>query len=342
MIRDTEGQPGALPLLSHALVETWRRREHGLLTVEGYVDSGGLRGAVAASADRLYESLSDVERVQLRRLMLRMVSLSDAGEPVRSQPAGVRRVAEDPARHRVLDRLARARLVTTDQRTRSSWRTRPSPGRGRGCGPGSTRAWRSSSWCATSPRRPRAGTRSAARQRALPRRPAAGRHRVAGPRRRRPHAAGARVPRRRRRPAPTTPGLATERQIRHERRQNRRLRVLLAGVVALLARGGRGRRGRRRPRPRGGPCDRDLRRGGVRAERIHEALVGRSLHAPGDQPLRGRPARRAGLPRAPGRPVSQSALLGSFIDARPGSSVPAPRCRTRHPRRRDPRYHSAP
>ena len=114
LIRDAEGQPGALPLLSHALVETWQRRDGGLLTVEGYVDSGGLRGAVAASADRLYESLSDAERVQLRRVMLRMVSLSDAGEPVRSRlPAAA--VADDPARRRVLERLVRARLVTTDQ-----------------------------------------------------------------------------------------------------------------------------------------------------------------------------------------------------------------------------------
>ena len=116
LIRDAEGQPGALPLLSHALVETWQRRDGGLLTVEGYVDSGGLRGAVAASADRLYESLSDAERVQLRRVMLRMVSLSDAGEPVRSRlPAAA--VADDPARLRVLERLARARLVTTDQKS---------------------------------------------------------------------------------------------------------------------------------------------------------------------------------------------------------------------------------
>ena len=27
MLRDAEDQPGALPLLSHALAETWRRRE---------------------------------------------------------------------------------------------------------------------------------------------------------------------------------------------------------------------------------------------------------------------------------------------------------------------------
>ena len=36
IVRDADGQPGALPLMSHALAETWRRREAGLLTVDGY------------------------------------------------------------------------------------------------------------------------------------------------------------------------------------------------------------------------------------------------------------------------------------------------------------------
>ena len=70
--------------------------------------------------------------------------------------------------------------------------------------------------------------------------------------------------------------LAKERQIRHERRQNRRLRVLLAGVAALLlvAAGvgalavDRGRDGRPR---------RDLAEQCVRGGAQHEALVGRSL-----------------------------------------------------------------
>ena len=34
MVRDADGEPGALPLLSHALTETWQRRESGLMTVE--------------------------------------------------------------------------------------------------------------------------------------------------------------------------------------------------------------------------------------------------------------------------------------------------------------------
>ena len=43
VVRDADGQPGALPLMSHALTETWRRREAGLLTVDGYREAGGIR-----------------------------------------------------------------------------------------------------------------------------------------------------------------------------------------------------------------------------------------------------------------------------------------------------------
>ncbi len=112
VLRDAEGQPGALPLLSHALAETWRRRESGVLTVDGYRDAGGIRDAVAASADRLYESLTPAQRGELRWLILRMVSLSDTGEPFRTQlPV---EVTADPQRRRLLDLLVRSRLVTSD------------------------------------------------------------------------------------------------------------------------------------------------------------------------------------------------------------------------------------
>ena len=40
-VRDVGDEPGALPMLSHALVETWRRRPQ-LLTLEGYEASGGI------------------------------------------------------------------------------------------------------------------------------------------------------------------------------------------------------------------------------------------------------------------------------------------------------------
>jgi DNA-binding SARP family transcriptional activator/WD40 repeat protein len=116
LVRDTEGEPGALPLLSHALVETWRRRDGRVLTVEAYRATGGIRGAVARSADRLYESLPPDQRIVLRSLLLRLVAPVPDGEPVRSRVAS-RAIGGDPARERVLGLLVRARLVTTEETT---------------------------------------------------------------------------------------------------------------------------------------------------------------------------------------------------------------------------------
>jgi hypothetical protein len=43
MVRDVAGQPGALPLLSHALTETYERREGPVLTAAAYQAVGGFR-----------------------------------------------------------------------------------------------------------------------------------------------------------------------------------------------------------------------------------------------------------------------------------------------------------
>ncbi|HEY0619035.1 MAG TPA: BTAD domain-containing putative transcriptional regulator, partial [Kribbella sp.] len=47
LVAEVAGQPGALPLMSHALAETWQRREGRTLTISGYHASGGIQGAVA-------------------------------------------------------------------------------------------------------------------------------------------------------------------------------------------------------------------------------------------------------------------------------------------------------
>jgi len=114
LMRDAEDQPGALPLLSHALSETWARREGALLTVEGYHASGDIGGAVAASAERLCQALSESELDQLRWLMLRMGALSEGGEPIRT-PVTRQVVEGDDRRTRVAELLVRARLVTSTE-----------------------------------------------------------------------------------------------------------------------------------------------------------------------------------------------------------------------------------
>lgn len=113
LLQDVRDDPGALPLLSHALRETWERREGRTLTVEGYRSSGGIRGAVARSAEQVYDGLSDADQAKLRGLMLRLLTLAPDGEPLRS---AVPRAAipGDEAHAHLIEHLVRARLVTAD------------------------------------------------------------------------------------------------------------------------------------------------------------------------------------------------------------------------------------
>jgi DNA-binding SARP family transcriptional activator/WD40 repeat protein len=113
LIREVEGEPGALPLLSHALRETWLRREGRTLTVSGYQASGGIRGAVAQSAEDVYGELDEGERRVLREMLLRLVTPGPDGEPVRSRVPR-RLVVSDPAQDRLIDRLVATRLVTSE------------------------------------------------------------------------------------------------------------------------------------------------------------------------------------------------------------------------------------
>ena len=113
LVREVENEPGALPLLSHALRETWLRREGRTLTVAGYQASGGIRGAVAQSAESLYGELDPDQRRALHDLLLRLVSPGTEGEPVRSRLPR-RQVVTHPAQDELVDRLVRSRLVTID------------------------------------------------------------------------------------------------------------------------------------------------------------------------------------------------------------------------------------
>jgi DNA-binding SARP family transcriptional activator/outer membrane protein assembly factor BamB len=113
ILRDAAGEAGALPHLSHALVETWLRREGATLTVAGYEASGGISGAIAQSADLLYQSMSADQRVVCRSLLLRLLALAPDGSPVRRRVSS-KPLRTDAARDEVLSMLARARLVTTE------------------------------------------------------------------------------------------------------------------------------------------------------------------------------------------------------------------------------------
>jgi WD40 repeat protein/DNA-binding SARP family transcriptional activator len=113
LVNEVARDPGALPLLSHALQETWRRREGRNLTVAGYRDSGGINGAVAQSAERLYAELDPAERDDLRELMLRLVMPDREGDPVLTKVPR-RMLATDHELEDLAERLVAVRLVTSD------------------------------------------------------------------------------------------------------------------------------------------------------------------------------------------------------------------------------------
>ncbi|MGW1779476.1 nSTAND1 domain-containing NTPase [Streptomyces sp. NPDC002143] len=116
IVEEVLDQPGALPMLSHALLETWRRRKGRMLTLAAYEAVGGVSGAIAASAEEVYRQLSPAQAHTARRLLLRMVEPGQ-GTPDTRRPltrAELREYA-DPEAPVVLERLAVARLLTADE-----------------------------------------------------------------------------------------------------------------------------------------------------------------------------------------------------------------------------------
>ncbi|HEY7880411.1 MAG TPA: helix-turn-helix domain-containing protein, partial [Streptosporangiaceae bacterium] len=78
------GQPGTfgagvLPLLSHALDQSWRSRTGETLTLADYERTGGIEGAVAGSAQRVYDGLTPGEQTAARQVFLRLAATSSDG-----------------------------------------------------------------------------------------------------------------------------------------------------------------------------------------------------------------------------------------------------------------------
>ena len=116
ILADIRDAPGALPLLAHALRETWNNREGQALTFAGYHASGGIRGAIARTAEQLYGQLKPEEQVACQQLMLRLTSLGERTEATRRRVAFSELPESSTGRidiRALISRFADARLVTT-------------------------------------------------------------------------------------------------------------------------------------------------------------------------------------------------------------------------------------
>jgi WD40 repeat protein/transcriptional regulator with XRE-family HTH domain len=119
-VEDTsEPEPGALPLLSHALLATWERRRGRTFTLDGYHASGGVRGAIAETAESVFtDQLNQQQQNLARDVFLRLTELGEGTEDMRRRAALnelVRQSEEATQLRTVLNTLAEARLITLNE-----------------------------------------------------------------------------------------------------------------------------------------------------------------------------------------------------------------------------------
>jgi hypothetical protein len=116
------GQPGTfgagvLPLLSHALDQAWRSRPGQTLTLADYERTGGIDGAVAASAQRAYDRLTPGQQAAARQVFTRLTATSADGadtadRATRAELTEGKSPAEAQDTETVLEAFAAERLLT--------------------------------------------------------------------------------------------------------------------------------------------------------------------------------------------------------------------------------------
>jgi DNA-binding SARP family transcriptional activator len=116
VIADVAGRPGALPLLSTALAETWQRQVDGALTHRAYTDAGGVNGALAGLAEETFAALDGPQRLAVRRLLLRLCGTPEGTSDVRRRVPLTALPTDDDTRQ-ALATLVDRRLVVVDHDT---------------------------------------------------------------------------------------------------------------------------------------------------------------------------------------------------------------------------------
>ncbi|MEW6403750.1 MAG: hypothetical protein AB1649_18300 [Chloroflexota bacterium] len=116
ILDEVKGEPGAMPLLQHALWELWNRRHGCWLRASEYRTFGGVKQAITSTAEDVYGECAEAEREQVRDIFLRLTRLddSDQGRDTRRRvamediiPSG----KQDDSTALLLDKLANARLI---------------------------------------------------------------------------------------------------------------------------------------------------------------------------------------------------------------------------------------
>jgi WD40 repeat protein len=120
ILEDIAKEPGAMPLLQHALRELYARRHGRWLRVDAYEELGRVQSAITHTAEGVWKSLGHEDRQRLRAVMLELTELHGTQlegstrhlrRRVRLEDLYFSRAAEGPSIRGLVDRLANDRLL---------------------------------------------------------------------------------------------------------------------------------------------------------------------------------------------------------------------------------------
>jgi WD40 repeat protein/DNA-binding SARP family transcriptional activator len=118
ILADVRDEPGALPLLQYALTELFAARASDTLTLDGYVATGGVVGALGHRAEDLYARLRPAAQAACRQVFLRLVGADPTAQDTRRRVrrSELRQLELDPdAVEEILARYGEHRLLTFDR-----------------------------------------------------------------------------------------------------------------------------------------------------------------------------------------------------------------------------------
>ena len=105
------GQPGRLPLLEFTLTQLWSKQRQGWLTLQAYLEIGGVEAALANHAEAVYAQFSETDRQRVQQVFVQLVHLGKGTEATR------RLATRDEVKEEnwdLVERLASSRLVVTN------------------------------------------------------------------------------------------------------------------------------------------------------------------------------------------------------------------------------------
>ena len=117
ILEDVAGEPGHLPLLSHALLETWELRRGTVMTLGGYRAAGGVEGAIARTAEDTLQGMDSAQIPVVRHIFLSLTEPGEGAEDTRRIATMEELRQFDAGGTRVdmtVEELVRARLITLD------------------------------------------------------------------------------------------------------------------------------------------------------------------------------------------------------------------------------------